>query len=34
MFVKLTGSGRLIAAHEAEFVEFLASFAPADGGAS
>ena len=34
MFVKLTGSGELIAAHEAEFVEFLASFAPADGGAS
>jgi hypothetical protein len=34
MFVKLTGSGELIAASEAGFVEFLASFALADGGAS
>jgi hypothetical protein len=32
-FVKLTGSGELIAAREREFLEFLASFAPADGGA-
>jgi hypothetical protein len=34
MFVKLTGSGELVAASEAGFVEFLASFAAASGGAS
>jgi hypothetical protein len=33
MFVKLTGSGELIAASKVGFVEFLASFAPAGGGA-